>query len=260
MSIKSHRPRKRFGQHFLHDPAVISRILANFAVRADETLVEIGPGPGVLTDALAKTAASLIALEIDRDLAAALQRRYQEQDHVSILNQDALKTDFTSLAKRYRLVGNLPYNISTPLLFQLGSARANIIDAHFMLQKEVVDRMAAAPGSKTYGRLSVMIQSQWQVDALFDIGPGAFKPPPKVVSAMVRLSPQDDHNDIVGEPLFHDVVKAAFAMRRKTLRNTLSGLADTDDMIACEIDPGARAETLSVQDFVQLSLQIASKR
>ncbi|MEM7277370.1 MAG: 16S rRNA (adenine(1518)-N(6)/adenine(1519)-N(6))-dimethyltransferase RsmA [Pseudomonadota bacterium] len=260
MSIKTHRPRKRFGQHFLHDPAVISRILANFAVRSDETLVEIGPGPGVLTDALANKAATLIALEIDRDLAGALQQRYQEQDHVSILNQDALKTDFTSLAKRYRLVGNLPYNISTPLLFRLGSARANIIDAHFMLQKEVVDRMAAAPGSKTYGRLSVMIQSQWQVDALFDIGPGAFKPPPKVVSAMVRLSPIDDPNEIVGEPLFHDVVKTAFAMRRKTLRNTLSGLAEPDDIIACGIDPGARAETLSVQDFVQLSLQIASKR
>lgn len=259
MALNKHRPRKRFGQHFLHDPGVIQRILDCIGAGADETIIEIGPGPGVLTESLANNAAQFIAVEIDRDLGAALTERYSSRSNVRIVVADALKQDFSLLARRFRLVGNLPYNISTPLLFHMNQYRSHITDAHFMLQKEVVDRMAAPPGSKTYGRLSVMIQSRWQVESLFRISAGAFNPPPKVESAMVRLTPSVAGDRIADERVFHDLVKAAFAMRRKTLRNTLAGFLSESELSAAGVDPGARAETLSVQDFVELSLQTSYK-
>lgn len=253
--MADHRPRKRFGQHFLHDPLVIDRIIRSIGVKAEDHIVEIGPGPGVLTELLASSCNKLTAIEIDRDLAAALTRRFSDQPHVQIICADALNADLGALGPGLRLVGNLPYNISTPLLFRLDAYREHIVDACFMLQKEVVDRMVAAPGSRTYGRLSVMLQLHWQMHDLFDVGPEAFRPPPKVNSAVVRLQLRTTRQATV--PLcFGDIVKAAFAQRRKTLRNALSGWLDDEQIAAAGIDPSVRAERLSVEDFIALALQL----
>ena len=255
----SRRPRKRFGQHFLHDPEVVARIVRSIAPADGGTVVEIGPGRGVLTSELAKVASRLIAVEIDRDLAADLGVRYAGLCNVEIHEADILKTHIGQFGESLCLVGNLPYNISTPLIFHITRQRRSIANATFMLQKEVVDRMAAAPGSKTYGRLSVMVQACWQVDALFDVEPGAFSPPPKVRSAVLRMTPLAESAGPGCEGAFAEVVRRAFGQRRKTLRNALDGLIDAEAIEAAGIDPGARAEVLTVRQFIDLSDRIPDK-
>ena len=252
----SHRPRKRFGQNFLHDQSVIAQILDHVDPRPGEHLVEIGPGQGALTLGLLERVGELDAIELDRDLVEPLARRCASVGTLRVHQADALAFDFRSLARdgrRLRLVGNLPYNISTPLLFHLLAQADVIADMHFMLQKEVVDRMAAGPGSKTYGRLSVVLQAVCEVDALFDIGPEAFRPPPKVVSSVVRLVPLAEPRIAAArQAVFSAFVATAFGQRRKTLRNNLKGRLDDDAIGALGIDPGTRPETLTIADFVRL--------
>ncbi|HEY5790777.1 MAG TPA: 16S rRNA (adenine(1518)-N(6)/adenine(1519)-N(6))-dimethyltransferase RsmA [Gammaproteobacteria bacterium] len=251
----SHRPRKRFGQNFLRDAQVVARIVAAIAPRPGERLLEIGPGEGALTGPLLEASGELTALELDRDLVAALQRRFPQGSGLTLLEGDALAFDFRALAAgaRLRLVGNLPYNISTPLLFHLFDQRDAVADMHFMLQKEVVDRLAAEPGSKAYGRLSVMAQYHCAVRPLFDVPPGAFRPPPKVDSTVVRLRPHPAPPVAVDPVRLRAVVTAAFAQRRKTLRNTLRGLLEAPALEAAGIDPGRRAETLTLAEFAHLA-------
>jgi 16S rRNA (adenine1518-N6/adenine1519-N6)-dimethyltransferase len=252
----SHQPRKRFGQHFLHDPAVIGRIVATINPADSEQLVEIGPGQGAITLPLLQQAGRLAVVELDRDLVGPLRDRCEDLGELTVYNADALRFDFCELAENgpLRIIGNLPYNISTPLLFHLLGQHHCIRDMHFMLQKEVVERMAATPGSRQYGRLSVMLQYRCEVTHLFNIGPGAFTPPPKVESAFVRLVPYAcppvQVNDAV---VFEQLVRQAFAQRRKTLRNALRGMLEADVISSLGIDPVARAETLSVSDFAALA-------
>lgn len=251
-----HRPRKRFGQHFLHDRHVIGRILDAFAPRPGDHVVEIGPGTGALTRELAARLPHFEAVEFDRDLIVHLQSAFPS-DKLSLHNADALKFDFCRLAdggRKLRLIGNLPYNISTPLLFHLLDQAGCIEDMLFMLQKEVVERLCAAPGGKDYGRLSVMIQYRCAVERLFDVAPGAFTPPPKVDSSVVRLVPHAAPPVNVRDPeMFARLVQAAFASRRKVLRNTLKGLVTPETMLALGVDPIRRAETLSLAEFAALS-------
>jgi 16S rRNA (adenine1518-N6/adenine1519-N6)-dimethyltransferase len=251
------RPRKRFGQHFLHDRGVINKILLAIAPRPDDCLVEIGPGLGALTLPLLERCDALTAVELDRDMIPRLQEQAAGIDTLRIIQADALKTDFRTLAPpgvKIRLVGNLPYNISTPLLFHLLDQSDSIRDMHFMLQKEVVQRMAAKPGGKEYGRLTVMLAARCRVEPLFRIGAGAFRPPPKVESSFVRLTPWAEPpfeiHDIVR---FAQLVRAAFSQRRKTLRNSLRGVVDETAMRAAGVDPGARPETLHARDFAHLA-------
>jgi 16S rRNA (adenine1518-N6/adenine1519-N6)-dimethyltransferase len=252
----SHRPRKRFGQNFLHDQGVIERILAYVDPQPGQRLVEIGPGQGALTSGLLERTGELDAIELDRDLLQSLQQRCASLGDFRLYNADALKFDFRSLQtdkRRLRLVGNLPYNISTPLLFHLLEQSDAIEDMHFMLQKEVVDRMAAGPGSKTYGRLSVMLQVSCEVTRLFDIGPQSFDPPPKVDSSVVRLRPRPQPLVAAADMhAFGELVTAAFRQRRKTLRNNLKGLLDAEQISALGIDPGTRTESLSLQELIRL--------
>jgi len=258
------RPRKRFGQHFLHDPAVIERIVAAIAPRDGDALVEIGPGQGALTDALLQRVDRVDVIEIDRDLAGALRARYADRPGLCLHEGDALAFDFAALARergrKLRVVGNLPYNISTPLLFHLLDAGDAIVDMHFMLQKEVVDRIVAPPGNRQYGRLGVMLAPRVQATKLMDIGPGAFRPPPKVWSAIVRLDMRADPPAWARLPQFAAVVAAAFGQRRKTLRNALGGLLDATQIAAAGVDPGARAETLAAADFGRLAQAAAHPR
>ncbi len=256
----THRPRKRFGQNFLHDPGVINRIVAAIRPRAGEQLVEIGPGQGAITLPLLKATGTLTAIELDRDLIEPLQNLCRTTGELTVHNADALRFDFCSLADgtQLRIIGNLPYNISTPLLFHLLDQSRCICDMHFMLQKEVVERMAAAPGSGQYGRLSVMLQYRCKVSALFSIGPGAFTPPPKVDSAFVRLEPfTRPPVNVADEAVFATLVRQAFGQRRKTLRNTLRGLLDAEQIRQAGIDPAARAETLNLNAFAALANQAA---
>jgi 16S rRNA (adenine1518-N6/adenine1519-N6)-dimethyltransferase len=260
----SHTPRRRrFGQHFLHDPAIIARIVETLAIRPGDHLVEIGPGRGALTDhLLARTDCTLDAIEIDRDLAARLQARCGQSPHCMLHVCDALEFDFAALARqrggKLRVLGNLPYNISTPLLFRLLASADSITDTTVMLQREVVARMAAKPGGADYGRLTVMLSPVAAVDWLFDIGPGAFQPPPRVWSAVVRLSMRTPPLFAL-IPQYAQVVAAAFGQRRKTLRNGLSQLLTREQIAACGIDPGARAETLAPQAFHALAQALAAK-
>lgn len=252
----SHRPRKRFGQNFLHDQGVIERILSHVAPEPGQRLVEIGPGQGALTRGLLQRVGELDAIELDRDLLEPLRRLCAPLGTLRLHNADALAFDFRSLRtdeRRLRVVGNLPYNISTPLLFHLVDQADAIEDMHFMLQKEVVERMAAGPGSKTYGRLSVMLQVSCEVTPLFDIGPESFDPPPKVDSSLVRLRPLA-HPALGADELagFSGFLATAFGQRRKTLRNNLKGLLDGERIGALGIDPGARTETLGVDDLIRL--------
>ncbi|MFE8033245.1 16S rRNA (adenine(1518)-N(6)/adenine(1519)-N(6))-dimethyltransferase RsmA [Thiohalocapsa marina] len=259
-----HRPRKRFGQNFLHDPGSIRRIIDAVAPLPGQRLVEIGPGRGAITEGLLQAAGALDVIELDRDLVAPLAQRLGGLGRLRVHNADALTFDLCGLSgdpegagdsgPRLRLVGNLPYNISTPLLFRFLDQAHCIEDMHLMLQKEVVDRLCAEPGGKTYGRLSVMVQTWCQAERLFVIGPGAFTPAPKVDSAVVRLIPHRPLPHPVDDPALHRrIVAAAFSQRRKTLRNTLSGLATTEQLQHCGIDPGARAESLAVADYVRLA-------
>jgi 16S rRNA (adenine1518-N6/adenine1519-N6)-dimethyltransferase len=248
--------RRRFGQHFLHDPAVIRRIVRALSPRAGDHLVEIGPGRGALTSALLECRDSTLdAIEIDRDLASLLRERFAPPRAV-LHTADALEFDFSALARerggRLRIAGNLPYNISTPLLFRLLAHAAAILDLHLMLQREVVARLAALPGGGDYGRLAVMLAPHVEIEGLFDVGPGAFQPPPRVWSAVVRLTMRAQPLFAVS-PQYGAVVAAAFAHRRKTLRNALGRLLTGAEIDACGIDPGARPETLTPQAFNTLA-------
>jgi 16S rRNA (adenine1518-N6/adenine1519-N6)-dimethyltransferase len=251
------RTRKRFGQHFLHDPGVLARIVAAVDPKPGQRIVEIGPGRGALTRGLLERAGRVEAIEIDRDLVPALREHCAGAGTLVIHRQDVLETDFAALrgaGAKLRLCGNLPYNISTPLLFHLLESRADVLDMHFMLQKEVVERIVAAPGSKTYGRLGVMLAASCRSELLFRVGRGAFQPPPAVDSAVVRLLPHDgDPFPIPDRGRFARVVASAFSMRRKTLRNSLRGIIDADGFAAAGIDAGRRPETLSPAEFARLA-------
>jgi len=256
----AHTPRKRFGQNFLHDHTIIYNILSSIQAKPDEHWVEIGPGQGALTEPLLKLGLRLDVIELDRDLVALLKDKFRQQDHLEIHSADALKFDFSALAEdneKLRIIGNLPYNISTPLMFHLLDNASCIEDMHFMLQKEVVDRICATPGSKKYGRLSVMMQYYCVTELLFEVPPESFVPVPKVMSAIVRLTPHQQPpvkiNDMVK---FNKVVTQAFSQRRKTLRNSLKKLIDEDAIAALNIDPALRAEMLSLIEFAKLSNQM----
>lgn len=252
MPSSSHRPRKRFGQHFLHDPGVVRRIVEAIAPAADDVIVEIGPGQGVLTLPLAARIRQLAVIEIDRDLAAALPG-----DRIQVHVGDALEFDFGVFPQGMRIVGNLPYNISTPLLFHLARYADRVRDLHFMLQLEVVERMVARPSTREYGRLSVMLQTRFRMEKLFRVAAGAFRPPPKVQSALVRMRP-------LAKPLACDaqelaaLVRTAFSSRRKTLRNALPLAAG--DFAALGIDPMLRPENLSPEDFVRIAQRTTQNR
>lgn len=251
-----HQPRKRFGQHFLQDQAVISRIIAAIAPKMSEHLIEIGPGQGALTLPLLRQAKHLEVVELDRDLIPELERRCERAGDLEIYSADALTFDFAGVKRDHRLlrlVGNLPYNISTPLIFHLLTFTDSIADMTFMLQKEVAERLAAHVGSDAYGRLSVMVQYACQVDLLFDVPPSAFFPPPKVESSIVRLVPYRNIPHVAKDTkLFAEIVKQAFSQRRKTLRNTLKLWLKDADWMEIQIDSIKRAEELSVQDFVKI--------
>ena len=260
-----HVTKKRFGQHFLHDKNILRRIVEYVAPRPADRLVEIGPGEGALTLPLLREAGRLTVIELDRDLIEPLRARAAPLGELTIVHRDVLEVDFTALAREagagtIRLVGNLPYNISTPILFHCLDHAGAIEDMHFMLQKEVVDRMAAGPGSKTYGRLSVMLQLRCSVEPLLGVPPGAFSPPPKVDSAVVRLVPLPaDKLPQTDFAMIDRVVRAAFGQRRKTLSNALHGVAGADDLSAAGIDPRARAEQLAPAAFVALAQHLQAK-
>ena len=258
--MTSHKPRRRFAQHFLIDEGVIEQIIAVIAPASSQSLVEIGPGLGALTRILVDTVTTLQVIELDRDLAEELPRRLGNPPNLQVHATDALDTDFTALAgeRPLRILGNLPYNISSPLLFHLLEHRPVIQDMHFMLQNEVVDRLAARPGSRTYGRLSVMVQLVCRVDKLFEVPPESFSPPPRVNSAVVRLVPTEAPAVRVDQPTqFEQVVRQAFSQRRKTLRNSLRNLLDESEIRAAGIDPGARPETLDLVGFAALSNKLS---
>jgi 16S rRNA (adenine1518-N6/adenine1519-N6)-dimethyltransferase len=258
VSTPAHVAKKRFGQHFLHDPAVVERILRYLAPQPKDNLVEIGPGLGALTRPLLERLGRLAVVEIDRDVVAPLRAACGESPGLQIHLADALEFDFGSLAAAapLRLVGNLPYNISTPLLFHLLKFAGAVRDMHFMLQKEVVDRIVAAPGSDDYGRLTATLFARAEADALFEVGPGAFRPPPKVYSAVVRIRPRPAPFPIDDLNAYDRVVTAAFGQRRKTLANALKKLLPAAAIAAAGVDPGARAETLAPADFARLALQL----
>jgi 16S rRNA (adenine1518-N6/adenine1519-N6)-dimethyltransferase len=253
----AHRARKRFGQNFLHDPGVIARIVAAIAPAPGDRIVEIGPGLGALTAQLLPRVGAMDVVELDRDLIPRLAEHCAGLGELRIHSADALRFDFGSLGDRLRVVGNLPYNISTPLLFHLFEHVSHIRDMFFMLQKEVVDRMVAAPATEHYGRLSVMVQFHCAASRLFTIGPGAFKPAPKVDSAIVRLVPHAlppvTVDDYAG---FSKIVMQSFAQRRKTLRNALRGLMTDVQIAAAGVAPSARAEQLALADFARLAAQV----
>ncbi|MBI5781814.1 MAG: 16S rRNA (adenine(1518)-N(6)/adenine(1519)-N(6))-dimethyltransferase RsmA [Rhodocyclales bacterium] len=256
--VQGHWARKRFGQNFLRDPNIIRRIVAAIDPKPGEHLVEIGPGLGALTEPLIEAAGYLTAIELDRDLAARLRERFPHE-RLRLIEGDALRFDFATLPAPLRVVGNLPYNVSTPLLFHLAAYAERLTDMTFMLQKEVVDRMAAQPGSADYGRLSVMLQLRFAVRKCFDVPPGAFVPAPKVTSSIVRITPLPaGAHALADAELFTRLVTAAFNQRRKTLRNALKALLPEQNLfLQAEIDPNARAETLAVEDFVRLANALA---
>lgn len=251
-----HRARKRFGQHFLHDQNVIESILRSINPRPGENLIEIGPGQGALTYPLLKTCHELIAIELDRDLVPVLKRESSAYGKLEVINADILEFDMASLGadKKFRLVGNLPYNISTPLMFHMLESMAQIEDMHFMVQKEVALRIVAGPGNGNYGRLSVMLQCRCECQYLFDVAPGSFTPSPRVDSAVVRMIPlAEPEHDLGDEANFAAIVQTAFGQRRKTISNSLKTLVSRELIEACDIDPGLRAENLTIGDFARLS-------
>jgi len=258
--MHGHRPRKRFGQNFLADPHYVARIVAAIEPQPGDAIVEIGPGLGALTDALVARAGTIDAIEIDRDLAARLRERFASE-RLRLHEADALAFDFAKLSGELRVVGNLPYNISSPLLFHLASYESRLRDIHVMLQREVVARMTAKPATADYGRLTVMLQARFLVTRLFTVPPGAFRPAPSVESAVARLVPlREARPTIADAALFARVVAAAFGQRRKTLRNALAPIAGEAELRAAAVDPGARGETLSVADFVRLGNALARDR
>ena len=256
-----HQPRKRFGQNFLRDDGVIDDIERAIAPTADDHLVEIGPGEGALTQALMTSGCKLDAVELDRNLTTRLLAAFSIYPGFTLHSADALAFDFSELAspaQRLRVVGNLPYNISTPLIIRLLEQKTAIEDMHFMLQLEVVERLAAQPGSKEWGRLGVLTQLQCEVEKLFEVPPEAFYPPPKVQSAVVRLTPrQTSPYPPVHLPDLHRLVTQAFSQRRKTLRNNFKGTLTDDNFELLGINPSARAETLSIEDFIAMTNHLA---
>ncbi len=257
-SFFQHKARKRFGQNFLIDHGVIRQIVRSISPRTSDNIVEIGPGQGAITASLLEACPKLDVVELDRNLIPKLRVKFDHMPGFTIHNEDALKFDFASLLdsdnNQLRIVGNLPYNISTPLIFHLLSYRERVEDMHFMLQKEVVLRLAAKSGDKNYGRLSVMAQYSCAIEALFEVPPECFDPAPKVTSAIVRLTPFSELPHIASDTEhFSAVVKQAFHQRRKTLRNTLKPMLESVDIDQLGINMGLRAEQLSVGDFVQLS-------
>ncbi|MCH8958069.1 MAG: 16S rRNA (adenine(1518)-N(6)/adenine(1519)-N(6))-dimethyltransferase RsmA [Proteobacteria bacterium] len=253
----THRPRKRFGQHFLHDPAVIERIVRAIDPRPGDTIIEIGPGRGAITLPLLQKHGALEAVELDRDLVALLREKAAGHGELLIHEADALKFDFRQRKQAggpLKIVGNLPYNVSTPLLFHLLGQIDCVSVMYFMLQKEVVERMAAAPGNKRYGRLTVMLAASVKVEKLFTIGAGAFKPPPAVESAFCSLTPWPQRPFEVPDPeRFRQLVTQAFSARRKTLRNALRGMVSVEQIGGLGIDPGLRPENLSPAQFAALA-------
>jgi 16S rRNA (adenine1518-N6/adenine1519-N6)-dimethyltransferase len=253
-------PKKRLGQHFLHDDGIISNIVQAVDPQPGDRLVEIGPGQGAITFPLLDRHHELTVIEFDRDLIAPLTDAARAHGTLHVIHSDVLQVDFTALAAggTIRLVGNLPYNLSSPILFHALDHAAVVRDMHFMLQKEVVDRMAAGPGSKVYGRLGVMLQAYCRVTPLFDVPPGAFRPPPKVDSAVVRLVPKPDAEIAVRDRgMYARVVRDAFSQRRKTLRNALSNVCDADAIAAAGIEPSLRAEQVPVDAFIALANALA---
>ena len=254
-------PRKRFGQHFLESAEIIRNIVGAIAAHAGDVVVEIGPGRGAITGALAGSGASLHAIEFDRDLVPWLRQRYESLGNVFIHEADALSFDYASLGNQLRIVGNLPYNISTPLLFRMteyATAIGNLRDLHFMLQKEVVDRITASPGTGEYGRLTIMLGCRMHAERLFDVPASAFRPPPGVTSSFIRLWPRQPGEIVIADPkLMSRVVAQAFSQRRKTLRNALKGTAASEDLDTVQIDPGARAEEVPVTAWVALANHLA---
>jgi 16S rRNA (adenine1518-N6/adenine1519-N6)-dimethyltransferase len=254
---KSHQPRKRFGQNFLQNEAIIEQIIGFIQLEPAQHWIEIGPGLGALTEPLLKTGVTLEIVELDRDLVRQLTTQLSHYPQLTIHSGDALRFDFKALKqinRKLRIIGNLPYNITTPLLFHLFT-QANVIeDMHFMLQKEVVDRICAHPGNKQYGRLSVMLQYYCTPEYLFEVPPESFKPIPKVMSAMVRLIPHlSPPVNVANLSLFNKVVTQAFSQRRKTLRNSLKKLLNESQIIQLGINPQARAETITLTEFAKLT-------
>lgn len=248
-----HVVRKRFGQHFLEDSEVVAEIIAAIAPRTEDHIVEIGPGLGALTAPLLERVAHLHVVEIDRDLCAQLRIRYPPE-RLTVHEGDALRFDFSALPAPLRVVGNLPYNISTPLLFHLSAVAVRCSDMHFMLQREVVERLTAAPGSKDYGRLSVMMQYRYSATRLLNVPSSAFRPQPKVDSAVVRLVPRPESElAAIDASHFGRVVARAFSTRRKTVKNSLSGVVSASDLVELGINPGLRAENLPVAAFVAIA-------
>ncbi|BFM50825.1 16S rRNA (adenine(1518)-N(6)/adenine(1519)-N(6))-dimethyltransferase RsmA [Marinomonas sp. THO17] len=258
-----HKARKRFGQNFLHDHGVIRRILACIAPKKGQRIVEIGPGKGALTEGIISVTERMDVVELDRDLIPILKVNLFRYPELTVHEADAIKFDFSALAsddQAIRVVGNLPYNISTPLIFHLLSQASIIEDMHFMLQKEVVDRLAARPGDNLYGRLSVMAQYYCAVDSLFVVGPESFDPAPKVDSAIVRMTPYKTlpyPTENVSK--LEEVVRVGFQQRRKTLRNNYKGVLDQDDFAALDIDPSLRPERLDLADFVAITNYLLKK-
>ncbi|MDQ6916347.1 MAG: 16S rRNA (adenine(1518)-N(6)/adenine(1519)-N(6))-dimethyltransferase RsmA [Pseudomonadota bacterium] len=257
MTAVRHWPRKRFGQNFLVDRHYIDRIIAAVDPAPGDNVVEIGPGLGALTRPLLDRVTRLAVIEIDRDLAARLGAEF-DPERLTVHNVDALGFDFAALGPALRVIGNLPYNISSPMLFHLAQYELSLRDMTVMLQREVVQRMAAAPATPEYGRLSVMLQTRFRTERLFIVPPGAFRPPPLIDSAIARLTPLGSARPVIDdEALFARLVAAAFGQRRKTLRNALKTLASDEALEREGIAPGARGETLSVADFVRLSNALA---
>jgi 16S rRNA (adenine1518-N6/adenine1519-N6)-dimethyltransferase len=253
----AHIPRKRFGQNFLHDHNIIYNIISSIQAKPDQHWVEIGPGQGALTEPLLNEKVRLDVVELDRDLVVLLKDKFKQYPNLHIHSADALRFDFSSLAdgdEKLRIIGNLPYNISTPLMFHLLDNAYCIEDMHFMLQKEVVDRICAVPGSKKYGRLSVMMQYYCSPELLFEVPPESFDPVPQVTSAIVRLVPHRQPPVAVNDvSKLNRVVTQAFSQRRKTLRNSLKKLIDEEEIAALGIDPTLRAESISLAEFANLS-------
>lgn len=259
----NHVPRKRFGQNFLRDKAVIHRILMAVNPGPLDHLVEIGPGEGAITSGLLNKAARLDAVEIDRDLASHLAQRFADQPNFRLHQADALKFDFRRLntdEKKLRIVGNLPYNISTPLLFHLFSQSDQIADMHFMLQNEVIDRLCASPGESEYGRLGIMARYYCHAEKLFEVYPESFYPQPKVISAIVRLTPHPQPPVAADPTILSRVLTTAFSQRRKTLRNALKSLFSEEQLREADIDPNARAETLSLNQYAGLCQRLVREQ
>lgn len=257
------RPRKRYGQHFLHDPFVIQRIIDSIVPASDHPILEIGPGRGALTTPLLRHVEHLDVIEIDRDLARTLKENCASPEKLTVHNTDVLKFDFRSHAagRKLRIIGNLPYNISTPLLFHLLGYSDCIEEMIFMLQKEVAERICAGAGTREYGRLSIMIQSLCRVEPLFTVGASAFKPPPKVESAVIRLVPHSPEEiPLADRSLFSLIVRTAFSHRRKTLRNALKGLVPEEIFVQLDISPASRPQDLTVTGYIKIANALMNEK